>query len=209
MLVILLRDVLICSCQDGANQIKERSAKRPRLVHFLQDLALTSVKRGLDGITQAQPHRQMESGLRPRKDPRNGSQRLHTTLSSLLRTRSNVQQAQLELWGGIAEVFDKQGVVMNNFSIFLAGNTTHFFHDFSPLRLNGGLVNKVRFQDGRRIRLQSLDRKTRQTKVLLDHLTLNGHAQTAVNGIRRLRQNGKMLRTASTTNGSTATMEER
>ena len=93
-------------------------------------------------------------------------------------------------------------------AVVIAGVGGQLFHHLAPALFRLGRRQKVPFQHGAGVELQTLDRHFRQAELEADHLPLFGGTQTAAQGSRRLGENGLMGWRTTTTDGTATAMEQ-
>ena len=192
------------------DQVNRHLKERPVFVHVPERLEMAFLYETLERGRDSEPDGKVESRLRPREDPRNGSKRRHAGVGFPLGgPRTDVQRTELGSWSGLRKVTDEFGRLENRLSIMRARVLAHFVHHLAPLvARERGRLERV-LQNSRRVQIKRMEAVFLLTKVRLDHFTLNRHPDATVDGARRLRQHGDVRGTAASTDGAASTVEQR
>ncbi len=171
-------------------------------------LAFATIERLLQGLLPPQPGGQHEARLRPGEYPGDRPQAFHATLAALGRAATERQSPQFLLRRRLAEVLDELRMVAHHPAIRRDALLGQMLHQVTPARLGHRRRQQRGFQDGGQVEVEVLLGDVRQAELEANHFTLFGGAEAPRDRTWRLRQDGRMSRSAATADGATAPMEQ-
>mmetsp|Transcript_17680 Transcript_17680/g.40780 ORF Transcript_17680/g.40780 Transcript_17680/m.40780 type:complete len:401 (+) Transcript_17680:435-1637(+) len=209
LVVVVLGHGKIGLGDDHGDQIDQLAEPRPRGVHFLQAFQIIRIGSG-ETRPDTEPRGKMRSGLGPSERPRNGSQALDSSLGIPLGgSASDVEALQLELWRRLSEVRDEARFLSHQMPVILARNVADAFHLPSPILRRFHALGELLSQHGGRVDVQGVLGDRFASVILGDHLSLLRDAESTVDGVRRMRQDGAIEGgVAPATDGPTLAVKE-
>mmetsp|Transcript_61808 Transcript_61808/g.111181 ORF Transcript_61808/g.111181 Transcript_61808/m.111181 type:complete len:755 (+) Transcript_61808:407-2671(+) len=213
-LVVMLGDGSVGLGHQHLDEVDRRVEPRPLLVHLAQLLLAHGpflAQRALEGSADAEPRRQVQPRLSPGEDPGDRTEGIHAALRVPLRGPApHIQSPKLELRGGHAEVRHEERLLPHHRAVEGAGPFGHGRHSGTPLGSGHRALQELVAENRRREDVHGALCNVDVSEVLRDHLALLRHAELAVDGPLRMREDRLVdLRVAAAAHGATLAVEER
>mmetsp|Transcript_9067 Transcript_9067/g.24354 ORF Transcript_9067/g.24354 Transcript_9067/m.24354 type:complete len:398 (-) Transcript_9067:2057-3250(-) len=204
--LVQLRASLVGFHQNHLHHVHRHLEERPLAVHGRN---CVEIAERFERLAYAKPDGEMKSRLRPRENPRNGSQAFNASIRlASTRSTSNVHPPKLELRCHLLEERNEQRVLEYHTTVRRAAPLAQRVHHLTPLRLGLTRRRKRMLEDRGCVHVKGAKCKLRASKVLLDHLSLNGETKAAIDRLGRLAENGEVRGASAAAYGATASVEQ-